>query len=87
MKAELVALASVAGLGSYQVASGPATVTSGNVSDLYLYGSNDPKSDKALASKGPLQMGLLVNRGGGTLKLQVAGNQLISVGAGEAVVL
>lgn len=87
VKEELVALATIVGLGSYQEATGPATVTSDNVSDLYLFGSSDPKSDKALASKGPLQMGLLVNRGGDTVKLQVAGNQVISVGAGEAVVL
>lgn len=86
-KERLVALAASAGLGSYQVVSGPATVTSSNFSDLYLFATSDPKSDKALASKGPVQMGLLVNRGVSAVKLQVAGNKVISVGAGDAVAL
>ena len=87
VKEQLVGLAASVGIGKYQVASGPATVASGKVSDLFLYGSSDPKSDKALASKGPVQMGLLVNRGGDTIQLQVAASKLISVEAGEAVVL
>jgi hypothetical protein len=87
VKEQLVALASSAGIKTYQVAGGPATVASDNFSDLYLFSSSDPKSDKPLASKGPVQMGLLVNRGAGAIKLQVAGSQEIAVAAGEAVAL